>query len=209
MEENYAFAVALLQSVGMLKEGRGPGAVHFAFCWRYNGKTRRDLVGKFVLALAYDQFKRKWDFPGGKNDCYTSPDPAIQFLETFYKELYEELSIRVVAPLEKFVLELIRCGPRGSSLLVVCGVRGLVARRFVEVMHAKLAIRPRLPSSYLEMSDFRYLGMDDVHTLSHATSYVIEQYKRVLLAAEAGRKLRGSSFPEFSEVMRLWFDGVL
>ena len=200
VKANYDFAAKTLRTIDMRGE---LGSVHAAFCWKYEGQSRLDLVGKHVVAVAFDQGKQEWDFPGGRNDCSAGPDRVVQFLRTLYKELYEELSVCIRVPLKQFVLGVLPCGRNRRSLLVVCGVRGLVADRFVAVMQEKQGLR--LPAAYREMVDFRYLGLGDACTLACATSFVREQHARVIAIAERS----GRTFPAFNSVMELGFRGVL
>ena len=194
IEENRSFVEGMLVSIGH----RGyVSSVHFAIGWKYVGRNP-DLKNKHVVAVAYDKHKDKWDFPGGKNDS-VSPDPVVQVLTTAYKELYEELAVTITAPLETFVLEIIKCGSRGSCLLIVCGIKGLQADRFRAEMLHKHSIRPSLPHQYLEMVDFRYLDAGDGHTLAHSTSYVQSQLARALCVV----KNHVGEFPAFDAVMRI------
>lgn len=193
--KNYGFIQMMLQSIG--HKGR-VSSVHFAFGWKYTKDKRPNLKNKYVLAAALDKNKNQWDFPGGKNDS-VSPDPVVQLLTTAYKELYEELAVTIIAPLETFVLEIIPCGHSRTSMLIVCGVNGLEADRFRDEMRRKHSIRPALPHQFLEMIDFMYLAADDAHALRHSTSYVRERHAQVLRIVEA----HGGKFPDFRAVMRI------
>jgi hypothetical protein len=194
IKENREFVSCMLDSIGH----RGyVSSVHLAIGWKYVGKQRPDIKDKYVLAVAKDRFKDRWDFPGGRNDNTHLRNPADQVLITMYKELYEELAVTIIAPLHTFVLEILPCGRNNRNLLVVCGIKGLVADRFRSEMHKKMSIRPPLPTCFTEMSDFTYLGERDVHTLQKATGYVQEQHGRAL------RIVRESTadFPPFDAVM--------
>lgn len=207
-ESNYAFAKFMLESVDWYtpaaKQGKRVASVHCAFVFQYDtrGKSRPDMKSKnpedrYVLAVAFDKNKGKWDFPGGKNDS-DAPDPVIQFLTTLYNELYEELGVTIIAPLETFVIQLLRCGRDGTSLLLVCGVKDLYASKFRAEMQRKQQIRPRLPSCHLEMTDFKYLAQNEGEG-SDCTSYVRGHYMRVIEIA----KQETHRFPSFDRVMRI------
>jgi 8-oxo-dGTP pyrophosphatase MutT (NUDIX family) len=196
IRENYRFVAGCLQSL----EHKGDvSSVHLAIGWKYVGRQHPELINQYVLAVAFDRFKGQWDFPGGKFDNPKIRDPAEQFLTTMYKELYEELAVTVIVPLETFVLEIIQCGWTKTSYLVVCGIKGLVADRFRNEMQKKITIRPRLPTCFTEMSDFRYLGSRDTRTLQRSTGYVQEQHDRALHVVRTST----ADFPPFDAVMRI------
>jgi 8-oxo-dGTP pyrophosphatase MutT (NUDIX family) len=174
-------------------------SVHLAIGWKYVGSRHPELKNHHVLAVAFDRFKGKWDFPGGKNDNTHLRNPAEQVLVTMYKELYEELAVTVIAPLHTFVIEILPCGRNNRNLLVVCGIKGLVADRFRGEMQKKMSIRPPLPTCFTEMSDFRYLGSRDTRTLQKSTGYVQEQHERALNVVRACT----DNFPPFDAVMRI------
>ena len=195
VEQNYQFVATLLASVG---HHGYISSVHFAIGWKYDGHTHPELKDKHVLAVACDRHKQQWDFPGGRNENF-SADPVVQVLETAYKELNEEIAVVITAPLESFVLEIIPCGRNKRNMLVVCGIKGLCATRFRDAMNYKQSIRPRLPSRFLEMTDFTYLCAEDVCLLAHSTSYVNRQHSRALDLI----KNHSGVFPEFDSVMRI------
>lgn len=196
VEINYGFMSGLLASIGYHRD-RHVESAHVAICWKYKGKSHTDLIDKFVVAVAYDKNKGRWDFPGGKNDCHFA-DSAVQVLVTMYRELHEELSVRITAPLDRFVLGILPCGRSGSNLLIVCGIYDLVAQLFKDEMNKKLAARHLYKSCYLEMVDFKYLGAKDSATLAESTSYVQQQHANAL---EMARNHRGR-FAKFGDVMR-------
>lgn len=197
---NKEFMVMLLRSIGFT--GRVM-SVHLAIGWLYTGKNH-ELYGKYVFGVGYDQFKQKWDFPGGKNDSWkdagATKDPATQILETMYKELYEELGVTIIAPLHEFVREIIRCGAKGGNILVVCGIRSLVAKHFEVEMRRKAAIVPQLPTCYLEMTGFKYVCAKDILSCLNCTDYVKQQGMRALRIVEQSSD---GMIPKFNEVMRI------
>ena len=65
----------------------------------------------------------------------------VQALTTMYKELYEELAVTITAPLSSFVLEILPCGKYRRNLLVVCGIKGLVADLFKAVPELTDAVK--------------------------------------------------------------------
>ena len=198
VDKNYGYAAALLRSTKFTQSNGPINSVHFAIGWNYKGRSHPELVNQPVLAVAFDRYKQQWDFPGGRN-ASKALDPVVQFLETAYKELYEELAVIITAPLESFVLEIIRCGANGRSFLVVCGIKGLVAHNFRAVMHHRQSIRPRLDTRFLEMSDFAYLGAGDKNLLTHSTGYVKGHHARALNIV----KNHSGFFPAFDSVMRI------
>ncbi len=186
----------LLESIGHTGH---ISSVHLAIGWKYTCRRHQELRDKPVLAVAFDRYKGKWDFPGGKNDCRTSADPAVQLLTTMYKEMYEELAVTITAPIETFVLEIVPCGHNGRNMIVVCGIKGLIADLFRDEMRRKQAIRPALPTCFLEMTDFKYLGAAGGSESSN-TSYVQSQHMRALKIVEQADESR---FPSFDAVMRI------
>jgi hypothetical protein len=177
VETNRDFASALLNSVGLKS---GVRSVHIVFGCIYgsDGKSRPDLRGKPCILLGYEKNKQKYDFIGGKCES-KHPDNAVQFLETFFKELYEEISVKIHTPLENIIREILRCGRDNKSLLVVCGVQGIGSVKINKVADKKKASKKAIHHSYLEMDHVMYFGKKDSLIKENSTSYVQQQFKKV------------------------------
>ena len=199
ISDNYHYVATYFENI---KYSGHVSSVHAAIGWRYRGRLETHR-GETVLAVAKDRGKGKWDFPGGKNES-TKTDPVVQFLETLYKELKEELGIVIKVPLGEIVLDIIRGGNNRRCFLIVCGIKGLSADRFRAVMKMKAALNRqhpgRLSSSYLEMNDFRYLCLEDIGLLTHSTEYVQSRCVEVIETIQDEIK-KGTRFPSFDEVM--------
>lgn len=197
---NFDFVSRYMRSIGFSGH---VSAVHFVPGWKYTGR-KAHLQNKIVIGAVFDRHKAQWDFAGGKNES-NNTNPVVQFLETLYKELYEETSAFITAPLQDIVLEIIRTGANQHSFLVVCGIQGLVADAFIAAMQYRFdAARNgrRIHPSFLETNDFMYLCMDDKANISRSTDYVQKRLKQVNLIVERHLQHR-KQFPCFHEVMTI------
>jgi hypothetical protein len=200
VRDNFDFVSRYMRHIGFSGH---VSAVHFVPGWKYTGK-KAHLQNKIVVGTVFDRHKGQWDFAGGKNES-THTNPVVQFLETLYKELYEETSAFIKAPLQDIVLEIILTGANQRSFLVVCGIQGLVAAEFVAAMQYRfnaVSNGRRVHPSFLETTNFMYLCMDDKATISKSTDYVQKRLKQVIQMVEFHLK-QGKRFPAFHTVMTI------
>ena len=199
---NYGFVSKWLHSMGF--KGH-VSSVHFAPTWQYKG-GKTHLKNKTVVGVVFDRFKNKWDFVGGKNES-KNPDHVVQFLETLYKEVFEEMSAFFTAPLKDHVLHIIRCGHNERCFLVVCGIKGLFADRFAKALNFRHEAVQRgvavLPS-FLETTGLWYLSYDDAATRAASTEYVQGKLQEVIGISDGHRLgVGGRDFPAFDNVMAI------
>lgn len=200
VRDNFDFVSRYMRHIGFSGH---VSAVHFVPGWKYTGK-KAHLMNKIVVGTVFDRYKGLWDFAGGKNES-TNTNPVVQFLETLYKELYEETSAFIKAPLQDIVLEIIRTGANKRSFLVVCGIQGLVANEFIAAMNYRFSAATKghhVPISFLETNNFMYLCTEDKSSISRSTVYVQERLEQVIKIVERHLQLR-KQFPSFHEVMTI------
>ena len=200
VRDNFDFVSRYMRHIGFSGH---VSAVHFVPGWKYTGK-KAHLQNKIVVGTVFDRHKGQWDFAGGKNES-THTNPVVQFLETLYKELYEETSAFIKAPLQDIVLEIILTGANQRSFLVVCGIQGLVADAFIAAMQYRFDAAKKgrqIHPSFLETNNFMYLCMDDQANLSRSTDYVQKRLKQVNHIVERHLQHR-KHFPSFHEVMAI------
>jgi hypothetical protein len=186
-QANRAWVQSLIDTRKIQDEVKG---VHFAFVHRYS-KPGHGLDGQLCLITGQErggQYFEKFNFFGGKVEHTDGRCPASRILGASFRELWEEMGVRLTVPLESVVIDVIMAG---RSLIWVCAIDGISTSSINKAI-ANKDKDPSLPGCYKEIQECRQITRDDLHKCS---SYVQAHFHSITAAYRAGRM-------HFKEAMR-------
>ena len=175
------------------------GAVHVAIMHRYGsaGPTK-ELHGKVCLVAGLERskygYKGDWvsathsgafDFFGGKIEVHHR-DIIYRILKTLYQELWEEMGVKLICPLNKIVIGTLKTGRDQRSFLLVFAINGISSKKITAEMEYRCSNRS-LPYKYKEMTKCQHITLNEVME-GKCSQYVFEQFPVTSAIFESNEK---------------------